>query len=145
MILLLLLLFTVVPVLELAVLIKVGTQLGVLNTILLTVGISVIGAWLARFQGFLVLRKVQANLQQGILPTEEMYDGVLILFGGLLLLTPGFISDTFGLILLFPVTRSFMKYFLRKKIETMLQNGEIVSLTSFPRGAQRKYDDIDLN
>ncbi len=145
MFLLLILLFTIVPILELALLIKVGTRIGVINTILLTILISVTGAWLARLQGFLVLAKIQTNLGQGVMPSDEMLDGVLILFGGLLLLTPGFITDSVGLLLLFPATRALLKYFLQKKIKQMLQNGKIITISPFSRNPHREYDDIDLN
>jgi len=124
-------LFTVVPILELAVLIKVGSQIGVLKTIILTILISVTGAWLARLQGFLVLQKIQNSLAQGIMPTEEMLDGMLILAGGILLLTPGFISDIVGLLMLFPATRWILKQFTRKYLQT-----------TFSQSSGRKIDDV---
>ena len=132
-------LFTLVPILELTLLIKVGSQIGAIKTIILTILISVTGAWLARLQGFLVLQKIQNSLSQGIMPTEEMLDGMLILKGGILLLTPGFITDIIGLLMLFPVTRWLLKQLARKYIKAMLENGQIMT---FSRSSGRKNDDV---
>ena len=132
-------LFTLVPILELTLLIKVGSQIGAIKTIILTILISVTGAWLARLQGFLVLQKIQNSLSQGIMPTEEMLDGMLILTGGILLLTPGFITDIIGLLMLFPVTRWLLKQLARKYIKAMLENGQIMT---FSRSSGRKNDDV---
>ena len=129
MFLLLILLFTVIPILELAVIIKVGQSLGVLKTIGLVLVIAIIGGYLARLQGFLILQKIQSELQRGMLPTSEMLDGLIIFCGGILLLTPGFITDIFGLVLLFPASRWFIKRLLRWKFESMLKKGQVVTLT----------------
>ena len=136
---LLFILFTIVPVLELTLLIKVGSYIGALNTVILTVLISTTGAWLARVQGFLVLQKIQNNLNQGIMPTEDMLDGMMILVGGILLLVPGFITDAIGLILLFPVTRWLVKQLSRRYITAMLKNGQI---TTFSQYSGRRDDNI---
>jgi len=116
----LILLFTVLPALELAVLIHVGTYIGTANTLLIIILTGVVGASLARLEGFLVIRKIQSSLEQGVMPTEEMLDGLMIFCGGILLLTPGFITDTIGFLLLVPMTRLFIKILIRKKIQTVL-------------------------
>ena len=126
----LILLFTLIPLIELALLIKIGTYIGVMPTISLVILTGVIGAILAKTQGLQALRKIQNDVSDGILPTLQLFDGVLILAGGLLLLTPGFITDTLGLLALIPFSRKWIKRVLRKKIEQMLRSRDI-HFTSF--------------
>ena len=144
MLIILFLLFTVLPALELLVLIKVGTTIGALNTLILVLLIGAIGAQLARLQGFLVIQKVQDNLSRGVMPSSELLDGVLILVGGLLLLTPGFITDVLGIFLLIPPARYLIKIFLKKKLQSMMDKGEVISVTRFSNPS-KDYDDIDVN
>lgn len=113
----LVLLFTLLPLIELYLLIKVGSYLGAARTILLVLGTGVIGAYLARLEGWRTWRKMQDNLNRGIAPTGDLVDGVLILAAGLLLITPGILTDIVGLGLLFPPTRSALKDYLRRKLE----------------------------
>jgi len=117
--------FTLIPVLELYLLIKVGTVLGGLNTILLVILSGFAGAWLARLEGMNTLVRLKMNLQQGLMPAEELLDGVIIFIAGLVLITPGFITDIMGLLLLWPVTRNRLKKFLRKKFDEMQTQGNI--------------------
>ena len=138
------LLFTVLPILELIVIIKVGAKIGALNTVLILLATGAIGAFLARLQGFLVLRKVQDNLNNGIMPSSELLDGFMIFAGGVLLLTPGFITDIFGILLLIPITRSIIKFLLKRKLQAVLKNGQVVHVSSFDR-PNSHYDDIDIN
>ena len=145
MFILLFFLFAILPIAELAVLIRVGVRIGVLNTVILTLIISAVGAWLARWQGFLVLTKIQDTLNRGLLPSVELIDGFLILAGGVLLLTPGFITDCVGLCLLFPPTRSLIRLLLRKKLENMTRNGQTVHITTFGGRRGGHYKDIDVN
>ncbi len=142
----LILLFTVLPALELALLIKVGSNIGVLNTIALVVLIGVIGAALARYEGFRVLMKVQDSLQRGIMPNAEILDGFMVLAGGIALLTPGFITDVLGLFLLFPVTRAGVKWVLRRRFQSMIARGQVVQFGSSGATSRRSngYDDIDI-
>jgi len=142
------LLFTIVPTLELIFIIKVGAQIGAINTIVLLVMIGAAGAYMAQMQGFQVLNSIQRNLEKGILPTEDMLDGLLILCGGVLLLTPGFLTDVIGLLFLFPATRALLKILLKRKFQRMVQKGEI--LTFGPSGKSKKrgfedYDDADFS
>jgi UPF0716 protein FxsA len=129
----LILLFTVIPAVELMVLIKVGTYIGAMNTVALIIFTGVVGAFLARMQGLATLYRIQSNLDRGTMPTSEMFDGVLILIGGVLLLTPGFITDTIGLMFLVPLTRTLLKAWLQKKLQTMMARGQIVTITPFRR------------
>ena len=119
------LLFTLIPLLELSVLIKVGTVIGTLNTIMLILLTGVGGAILAKSQGLSVLSRIQEDLQLGILPTEELLNGAFVLVGGVLLLTPGLITDLLGFILLIPVTRRLCKQWLRRKLEQKLAAGKV--------------------
>lgn len=102
---LLLLLFLTVPIAEMAILIWVGGVIGALPTILAVALTAVVGVWLLRLQGFLTLRRVQERLQKGELPDTELLEGALLLIGGTLLLTPGFMTDILGFICLFPGSR----------------------------------------
>lgn len=123
--------FTLVPIVELYLLIKLGTVLGGLNTVLLVIVTGFAGAWLARMQGMYTMLKVRMNLQQGIMPAEELMDGLIILIAGLVLITPGLITDVAGLLLLWPVTRNRFKRFMRKKFNE-LQAGGNINITRYP-------------
>jgi len=136
----LILCFTLIPAIELAVLIKVGTFIGVGNTLFLIFLTGVLGATLARLQGFAVYLRIQASLQQGLMPTEEMLDGLMILVGGIVLLTPGFITDILGFLLLAPWTRQLIKTWLRKKFEQMTRSAQIITIHP---SEHRRYDDIE--
>jgi len=121
----LILLFTIVPLVELYILIKIGSHIGGLNTILLVIMTAMLGAWLARLQGLRTLQQIQFNLSQGQIPAEELIDGVLILVGGILLLTPGVLTDLFALGLLFPITRTPFKRWLRRRFDRMIASGDV--------------------
>lgn len=115
------LLFTLVPLLELYLLIKVGSHLGAEFTILLILLTGGLGALMARMQGFQVLVQIRQRLREGLLPADELLAGGLIVVGGLLLVTPGLLTDAVGLALLLPFVRSrvieWIKDLLRRKIE----------------------------
>src|SRR5918997_3416473 len=108
-------LFIAVPIAELAIIIQVGQLLGLWWTIALLVADSVLGSLLMRSQGRAAWRRFVAATQAGRPPAREVADGVLIIFGGALLLTPGFLSDVAGLLLLLPPTRALVRrLFLRR-------------------------------
>jgi len=121
MFMILLALFIVLPLLELWMIIEVSSRIGAGYTIAALILISVAGAALARQQGYRVIARVQAEVQSGRMPGDSLVDGAIILTGALLLLTPGFLTDIVGLILLLPLTRkpirSFAKRYLRKAVE----------------------------
>jgi UPF0716 protein FxsA len=121
----LVLLFTIVPLAELYILIKIGGHIGGFNTILLVVMTAVLGGWLARLQGLRTLQQIQLSLSQGQIPAEELIDGVLILAGGILLLTPGVLTDLFALVLLFSYTRTYFKRWLRRRFDRMVASGDV--------------------
>jgi len=140
----LVLLFTLVPAVELMLLIEIGGSIGAGNTILIIILTGVLGAYLARLQGFLLFQKIQSNLNQGIMPTNEMLDGLMILVGGIVLLTPGFITDLFGFLLLIPWTRSLVKMLFSRKFENMIAKGQIQTSSPFTK-PNDGYDDIDIS
>ncbi|MDP8262522.1 MAG: FxsA family protein [Candidatus Ancaeobacter aquaticus] len=117
------LLFTLVPVIELALLIKVGQILGVFNTIMIVIFTGVTGACLAKYQGLVALQKIQADMNQGKMPGDKLFDGFIILASGILLLTPGLITDCIGFMGLIPSTRTIFKRFLKRKMKDMIDRG----------------------
>jgi UPF0716 protein FxsA len=114
-----------VPILEIYTLLQAGNLIGVGPTIGLVLLTGVAGAWLARTQGFDLLVRIQRELAEGRMPTDELFDGALILVGGVVLLTPGFWTDLSGFICLVPVTRQWLKKIIRNWAETQLRNGTI--------------------
>lgn len=118
----LLLLFIGVPLLEMAILIKLGEMIGFWPTIGLVVVTGIIGAFLARMQGLLTLTRIQRELAEGRVPASEMLDGLLILIGGAVLLTPGLLTDLFGFSLLLPVVRRWLKSWIRRKFSTIVDS-----------------------
>ena len=117
--------FTLIPMIELYLLIQVGSVIGGFNTILLVIISGFLGAWLARMEGMNTLVRVRTNMQQGIMPTEDLLDGLIILIAGIVLITPGLLTDAMGLTLLWPVSRNAFKRFLRKKFDEWASNNTI--------------------
>ncbi len=101
----LLLLFLIVPIIEIYLLIQVGGLIGVFPTILLVIFTAVLGAVLLRSQGFATLGRIQATMGRGEVPAIELMEGAMLLFGGALLLTPGFFTDVIGFVCLVPQLR----------------------------------------
>ncbi len=130
--LLLVLVFIVVPIAELYVLIQIGQAIGVLPTIALLILDSILGAALMRQQGRAAWMRFNRALQEGRVPGREVIDGVLVIFGGALLLTPGFLSDILGLLLLLPPTRAVVRGVLVRRFGGRL----VASATS---GAQMRF------
>jgi UPF0716 protein FxsA len=119
----LLLLFLLVPLIEIYVMIKVGGIIGALPTVLLVVLTAVVGAALARLQGLATLQRLQATLARGETPAIEMFEGVLLLVGALLLLTPGFITDLLGFACLIPFTRRALAFRVLKRVTVVTPAG----------------------
>jgi len=119
-------LFSVVPIIEIWLLIKVGRVIGALPTVCLLLAISMVGAWLARSQGLRTIAAIRNELAAGRLPAARLLDGAMILTGGILLLTPGFFTDFLGLFFLFPVSRTLLKGWLRRFLERGLSRGTII-------------------
>jgi len=120
------LLFLSVPVIEIYLLIKVGSLVGALPTVALLLAISLLGAYLVRSQGFRIITEVRDELSQGRLPAARMLDGALVLIGGLLLTTPGFFTDFIGIFFLIPATRRIIKLWLGLWLQARLARGGFV-------------------
>lgn len=110
--------FTIIPVVEIYLLMTIGSQIGIIATLSLVLLTGFLGASLARLQGVQTMMRVRSSLEQGIVPGEEMVDAVLIFAAGVVLLTPGFLTDLFGLLLLYPETRRRFKTYLRNKFDS---------------------------
>lgn len=121
----LILLFTIIPLIELALLIELGKHIGVLNTIAVVLLTGIAGAALARTQGFGILTRIRDELSHGQLPGDSLMDGIMVLAGALLLLTPGLLTDALGFALLVPFTRLFFKKYLKNYLRSKIQTGEI--------------------
>jgi UPF0716 protein FxsA len=129
MILPLVLLFIVVPIAELAVIIQVGEAIGVWWTIALLIADSLLGSLLMRHQGRAAWQRFTSSVRTGRVPAREVLDGALVLFGGAMLLTPGFLSDILGAFLLLPPTRAVIRGLLVRRFGQRL----VVSMSSPPR------------
>lgn len=110
-----------IPVAEIFFIIRVARDLGIPETIGLLVAVSIIGAWLVRRSGLGVLRQIQERLARGEIPGKELVDGLLILVGGVLMLTPGFLTDAVGLLLLIPPTRLALRALLIRRYSKRLR------------------------
>jgi UPF0716 protein FxsA len=122
---LLLLLIIIVPAAEIGVLLASGQIIGFWPTVILIILSGVLGSYLAKKQGLATFYQLQRQLQTGQLPGDALLDGVCILVGGTFLLTPGFLSDLLGLLLLLPVTRVFFKKLIKNWIQTKIRKGNM--------------------
>jgi UPF0716 protein FxsA len=136
----LLLLFTVVPLVELFILIQVGTAIGALPTIGIVIVTGMVGAALARREGFGIWRKIQEQMQQGMFPADVLLDGLLVLVAGALLVTPGIITDVLGFMALIPVTRRLFKGLLKRQLERMMARGQVRFTGHFRAQHMRRVD-----
>jgi UPF0716 protein FxsA len=133
-VLLLLILFVVVPIAEIYVIIQVGQEIGALWTVLILIADSVIGARLLTWQGRRAWGAFQSALAEGRMPHREVLDGVLIIIGGAFLLTPGFITDAVGLLLLIPPTRAAFRRLLTRLMLRPSRLGWARVVVRDPRG-----------
>lgn len=117
--------FILLPLAELALLIQVGRWIGVGWTIAIVAATGLLGAALARRQGLRAWLAIRAELREGRMPAATLLDGLLILLGGVVLLTPGIITDLCGFLLLVPVTRRAFKAFLKRRLERAIQRGDV--------------------
>ena len=106
-------------------LIKIGGAIGALSTILIVIGTALLGVYLARLEGLRTLRQINHSLSQGVLPAEELVDGLFIFTGGVLLITPGVLTDFLALLLLIPFTRTYIKRWLRRRFDRMAASGNV--------------------
>jgi UPF0716 protein FxsA len=120
----LILLFTVIPLIELYLLIQVGRYLGSFQTIMIVLITGIIGGLLARSQGLSVQRQIRVDLRNGIIPTDSLIDGLFILIAAALLITPGMITDLFGFILMVPSFRGWLKMWLKGILKRKFESGQ---------------------
>jgi len=114
-----LLLFIIVPLVEIYLLIEIGTVIGALATVALCVLTAVVGGALLRYQGLQTMFRAQANLSKGQLPAIEMFEGVALAIGGALLLTPGLVTDVFGFLCLIPWSRRMMIHAAMRRMQVV--------------------------
>ncbi len=117
--------FTLIPAAEIYLLIKIGHLIGAVNTVLVVIITAFAGATLSRKQGLQTMFRIRTSLQQGITPTEDLIDAFIISVAGIVLLTPGFLTDAAGLLLLFSPTRYYFKQYLRSKFDQWSKNQTI--------------------
>ncbi|MFC1557796.1 FxsA family protein [candidate division KSB1 bacterium] len=128
------LLFVTVPIIELWLLIDIGRTIGTFQTVGLIIITGLAGAFLAKMQGLTTLHKIRENLTNGIMPSSELLDGLLILLAGGLLITPGLLTDALSFILLIPQSRIYVKKYLLRKFNGWMQS---------QRADVRFYNDSD--
>ncbi len=138
--------FIIIPIVEVWLFLTVGSIIGVIPTIMITVVTALVGANLARQEGFQIFMKVQQKLNKGEVPGNELIQGLMVLIGGITLLTPGFFTDFLGLTLLIPFTRSlyislFSKHF---KGNVRFENGDISGKIERTR-SDDVFDNDDFN
>ena len=102
------LLFIIIPIIEIAIFITVGSNIGILNTIAIILLTAMIGIYFVRRQGLTLLFNAQRNMTQGIMPTEEIKGGIFLLISGLLLITPGFFTDCVGFLMFLKPVQNFI-------------------------------------
>lgn len=127
-----LLLFVAMPIVEIAVMLKVGDAIGWFTTLSIVILTAVIGTTLLRQQGLATLNKARQRLDAGEMPAQQMLEGMLLLLGGVLLLTPGFVTDAFGFVCLIPVTRQWLASLIARRSVV-----GVSGVTGFGRGAPR--------
>ena len=121
----LILAFTIIPIIELYILLMLSDLIGPHITILIIIITGVTGGILTKAQGLNTIKKIKTQLAAGDIPTDELLNGLLILSGGLLLLTPGILTDLTGFTLLIPFTRTPIRNFLKKKFKKIIEKNTI--------------------
>ena len=113
----LILAFTIIPIIEIYLLIEIGSIFSALTAITLVILTGFLGAFMARMQGLQTLFRIQESLREGRMPSSDLLDALLIVIAGLVLLTPGFLTDSAGFLLLIPTTRNSIISWLQRQIE----------------------------
>ena len=135
----LLILFVVVPLVEIYLLVEVGGALGTEATILICVLTGIVGARLAKTQGISVMQRIQASVGEGRVPTRELIEGLMILVAGILLITPGLITDVVGILALLPPVRGALWIHLRRYVTLRTQS------TVWVNGQPRPFERHDFD
>ncbi len=121
----LLLLFILVPAVELALLIEIGGHIGTLATLGIIAGTGILGAALARHQGLGILKTIRQEMNAGRLPATSMIDGIMVLLAGAVLMTPGILTDALGFLILIPLTRKWIRDALWNWLKNAIQTGRV--------------------
>jgi UPF0716 protein FxsA len=141
----LLLLFIVVPAVELALLIELGRRIGTVETLALIVVTGIAGASMARSQGLRVLQRVQQRLEAGEMPADSVVDGLMILIASALLITPGILTDAFGFLCLVPAFRGLVKRELLRRFEKAVAENRVhVDFAGSAEGGVRFTSHVDM-
>jgi len=125
MLLKLILLFTLLPLIDFAVLLRIGNYIGFTYTIIIVIITGVVGAYLAKIEGRGIINKIKFDLSQGKMPADELIGGLCVIIGGAFLLSPGLITDTLGFILVVPLTRIYFVNILKEKFKDMVNGGNV--------------------
>jgi UPF0716 protein FxsA len=120
----LVLLFTLIPAIEIYLLFTIGGEIGALNTVIVVITTGVVGASLAKSQGLSILTKIQTEMQGGGLPAKSIIHGLMVFAGGLMLMTPGFMTDILGFSLVMPGPRHILFVWVQKLIVAAMKNGK---------------------
>ncbi|HDZ59642.1 MAG TPA: FxsA family protein [Actinobacteria bacterium] len=132
----LLLIFIVAPLLELMVIIEVSSRIGLAWTFLSLLFISITGAALAKREGYSAVARIRADVNEGVMPSDSLIDGALVLAAALMLLTPGYITDTAGLLLLLPPVRRPLRAWVRQRIARAIDKRTVRFYTSGDAGGE---------
>ena len=122
------LLFTVIPTVEIIILMQLGVVFGIAPTLILVIGTGLLGAYLAKREGIKILFKIQEETRAGRMPARHMIDGLLILIAGVVLITPGLLTDIAGFIFLFPLTRHAFVDFILRNIKNHMDRGSYTNV-----------------
>lgn len=121
----LILLFTVIPIVELFLLFQIAEITSGLTTVLLVIFTGVVGAYLAKSEGRIIIMRIRTDLNRGQMPANELINGLCVLVGGALLLTPGIITDIVGFSLVIPLTRKIFKRYIKDKFSEKIRAGQV--------------------
>lgn len=138
--LLVLIAFIAVPLIEIAVFIRVGEAIGLWPTLGLTILTALLGTWQLRAQGLATLDRARRQLDQGVMPAKELFTGACLLVGGICLLVPGFVTDTFGALLFIPPVREFLRRIIGQRLATQGETRVFVDGEEVTR--PRRPDDV---
>lgn len=127
-----LLVFVVVPLVELAVFVQVASWIGILETLAILIGVSVLGVYLVKLQGLGVIRRVREQVRAGVVPAADLVNGLLLLVAGLLLIVPGFVTDVVGLLLLAPPVRGLVRGLLGRRYSVRAANRVVKVVNTRP-------------
>lgn len=125
MLLKLILLFTLLPLLDLAILIRIGNYIGFPYTIALVLLTGALGAYFAKREGRNVISKIKFDISQGRMPADELIGGLCIILGGAFLVAPGIITDTIGLLLVLPISRTYFIHIIKQRFKSMITSGNL--------------------